>query len=1079
MKRLLEWTTTLWIVVLIAIGFVGESLRAQGTGTVVGAVQDASGAVVPGAEVSLINDRTAVERSASSDEQGRFQFPGMPVGNYHVESALSGFSRFVSEGFKLDVDTTRRVNVTLQVGEVTETVEVTDSVLQVDTEGSTLKETVGVRRIEELPLNGRNPLQLQLLVPGTTTGPGVPSLSANGGVSVNGSRGISNSYMLDGGDNNDPLSNSAAVVPNPDAVAEFTILTNNYEAEYGRNTGAVINVVTKSGTNEFHGTLYEFNRNDNFEARNFFATQASKLNRNQFGGTIGGPIVKNKTFFFFSDEAIRERQGATESRLTVPTPMERVGDFSMSNQRPNDPDTGSPFANDQIPITRIDPASLKFMDALIPLPNSANQRHIFNRPIALDGNQFMGRVDQFVSDKHRLFGRFFRDANTSEGTLVARLPSLMSAVDFETINLTANHTYTPSPNLMNTVQFTFGKSLVDRGPLPVAGGGEVGLGYQDLGINVERGATQDQVDEYGLVHHYRGQVTGFWNMQQNNLVAIDRKTFQYKDDATWIKGGHTIKFGGEYRTSNNDRVTANAVDLQYNFTGRFTDAAMGDFLIGRAASTLQRSLRINKARGRVFGMYVQDRWQLSSNVTLSLGLRYDPFIAFWDANFDPAQISVYRPGLQSTLFPTAPPGLLYGGDLNGEIARGGTPSDLNNFAPRFSIAWRPAPKTSIRTGYGVFYETPRFFQLTNFVNSPPFTVQVRLNDVQFSDPYAGKVNPYPFPGANNLAPDVLQNFEFLNPTGIGISIQDNFVSGYNQQWNFNIQHELADVLLTAAYVGSKASKLPTHQQINPALWRPGATAANTDSRRLDTNFQGISSFNTIGFSSYNALQLTANKRFGHGYTLLAHYTFAKTLDNASQDGGLPAQFSLDPASAKGLAEFHIRHRFVTSFLWELPSPVKSGPLNYVVGGWQANGIFTAQSGSPFDIIAGRDTAICRCGTTRPNLVGNPELSNGRSRAEQIQEFYNTDAFVRPDAGSFGDVGRNIMTGPSFWNIDFALFKNIPIKEAAEVEFRAEFFNFFNHANLFNPSGNISAGNRGQILGASAARVIQFGAKFIF
>lgn len=752
----------------------------QGTGTVIGFVQDATGAVAPSVGITLVNLDTGVVQSASSDEQGRFQFPRVAVGNYRLTAELSGFNRFVSENFKLDVDTTRRVNVELRVGDVTESVTVEGSVLRVDTEGSTLKETVDVRRVEELPLNGRNPLQLQLLIPGTNLGPGVPNLSENQGVSVNGARAISNNYMLDGGDNNDPLSNSAAVVPNPDAVAEFTIMTNNYDAEYGRNTGAVINVATKAGTNEFHGSLFEFHRNNIFDARQFFATQQGKLIRNQFGGSVGGPIAKNRTFFFFSNQVLRERRGATFSGLTVPTEAERGGDFSATARKPRDPSTGQLFPDARIPASRLDPASQNFLKTFIPLANAPNQRHIFNRVDNTDGSQLIGRVDHVLSEKHRLFVRAFRDTSLQEGERIAQIPNLLSKVDFQTMNAAVNHTFTPGANFMVSSQFTFGRSLVDRGPVPF-GGGE-GISYRDLGVNTPRAAPESQIQQYKLIPHYRGQVTGFWNLNQDNLVEIDRKTFQYKQDASLILGGHTLKFGGEYRGTRNDRVTANGVDPQFNFTGQFTDNAMADFLIGRAARMLQTSLRINALRGHAFAMYLQDKWQATQKLTISLGLRYEPFIPFNDVNFEPSQISVFRPGLQSTLFPTAPPGLLFGGDLNGQIPLGGTPSDWNNFAPRVSVAWRPFARTSIRAGYGIFYETPRFFTLSNFVNSPPFAMENTLNDVQFSNPYAGRINPFPFPGAANMSKEELRNFQFLRPLGFGLSIEDNFVAGYNSPW---------------------------------------------------------------------------------------------------------------------------------------------------------------------------------------------------------------------------------------------------------------------------------------------------------
>lgn len=1052
----------------ILSAFLSTNSFAQGTGAIAGVVEDETGAAIPGATVRAVNENTGIVSVTVSDTNGRFTFPRLLVGSYRIEAERESFRKFVTAGIKLDVDAAREARVVMQVGQVSETITVPGAVLQIETVGGALKEVVDQKRIEELPLNGRNALQLQLLIPGVNRAPGVPNLSANQGFSVNGARGLSNNYLLDGGDNNDPLGGSAAITPNPDALAEFSIHTNNFSAEFGRNMGGVINAVTKAGGNAFHGTLYEFIRNDALDARDFFALVKGKLRRNQFGGTIGGPIVRNHTFFFFSFEGLRERRGATFSSLVVPTAAERSGDFSASARKPNDPVTGQPFPNNRIPSSRFDPAAVKFLETFIPLPNSAGGGHIFNRPFNKDGDQWVARGDHQLTANQRLFARLMRDGSKELNT--AGVPLLQSDIKFVTWNVAVNHTYTISPRLLNSAQFTFGQSFIDRGPLPVGGGD--GVSYQSLGVKVNRGAPDP-----GLVPHYRGQVTGFWNLNQDNLVAIDRKTFQWLDQVTYTTGPHSFKFGGEYRRTSNDRITANLVDPQFFFTGRFTNNAFADFLLGRADRMEQGSLRNNQLRADAFSFYLQDDYKLTPRLTLTLGLRYDPFFPFRDVNVSPSQISVFRPGRQSTLFPTAPLGLVYGGDLDGEIPDGGSPPDWNNLAPRIALAWNPLKRTSVRAAYGIFYDTPRYFNLSNGVNSPPFSAQVRLNAVSFSDPYAGRVNPFPYTPPQTQSDR--EKIGFFLPAEIGLSVAPDLVAGYNQQWNLNIQHELqGDFIVTAAYVGSKGTHLPIVRQINPAIFRPGATVANIDQRRIYApNFASISSYDPIGFSTYNALQLTLNKRFSRGYTILANYTFGKTLDNSSQDA-FGGQNPLDPNADKGLAEFHRDHRVVTSFLWELPS-VGQGITRRLLGGWQLNGILTMESGSPFTVTSGRDVALSGTGTQRPNLVGNPHLDTGRPKSELIKQYFNTNAFRLPPEGSYGSLGRNTLAGPGFWNLDFAVFKKFTLREKAEIQFRTELFNALNHANLGTPESSLASARVGEILTASTARVIQFGLKVIF
>lgn len=1055
-------TRRLPLLILMIGLLVPADVFGQSTAEIRGVVQDESGGVVPGATVTVINELTGLERTAISDDGGRFNVPRLPVGSYRVEAELQGFRKFVTPAFRLDVEDIRQVTVVMVVGALAEAMTVAGTAATVETVGGTLSQIVDERRIRELPLNGRDPLQLQVLLPGVVQGNGFTTMQQQGGISVHGLRGISNNYMLDSGDNNDVLGGVAAIVPNPDALEEFTVQTSNFGAQYGRNMGAIINAVTKSGTNQFRGGVYDFVRHDALDAKQFFALQKGELKRSQYGGTLGGPIRRDRAFFFFAYQGLNERKGESRSNLVVPTQAERSGDFSQSSQKPRDPLTGQPFPNNQIPLARFDPAIVKFMDALIPVPNSSGGRYIYNAPNTKDGSQFMGRIDMQLTNQQRLFGRLFYDTNHTINT--AGLPLLNANVDFKTWNAAVNHTHILSSRLVNSAQFTYAKTDLDRGPLPVGDD----LNYQKLGVKVNYATADPGVK---LATMFRGGVSGYWDMNQDAYEPDDRPVVQLKDDVSYSRNGHVLKFGGEYRWSANNRTAANNNDPVFSFNGQYSGSPLADFLLGKAANVSQFSVRHNKGRAQTFAAYLQDDWEVRSRVTLSLGVRWEPFFAFYEV--DQPQ-PVFRPGMQSTLYPSAPLGLLYAGDPG--IPRGGHPTLWRNVAPRLAMAWSLNQKTSIRTAYGRFYDTARFFNFPKtLVFTPPYSVSRTTNDVQFSDPYAGKNNPFPY--LPPQTPQELASYQFSRPVRV-TSYPHDFSSGYAQQWNVSIQRELiGDLVLSAAYVGTKADDLPTTRQINPARYVPGATLATRQQNRLYPEFESISSFDPIGKSRYNGLELSAKKRFSRGYSILASYTLSKARDNASADDGFSAQDQLDPNDTWGLADTDQRHRVVASFMWELPSP-QAGAAKAVLGDWQFNGIITVSSGTPFSLSSGRDAAL-NFNTTRASVVGDPNLAADRSRAELIQRYYNADAFVIPATGTLGNTPRNFLIGPGARNVDLSLFRTFVVRKDFNVQARVEAFNAFNFVNLGNPRSNIGAANPGRIDTAGDARIMQFGLRMMF
>jgi len=1037
---------------------------AQATAEIRGTVQDDSGGVLPGVAITATNELTGVQRTTVSDGAGRFNLPSLAVGTYRLNAALQGFREFVASGVRLSAQDIRQINVVLAVGQITEAVTVTGAASEVKTVGGNLSAVVDEKRIQELPLNGRDPLQLQLLLPGVVQGTGSNRTSQEAPIAVHGLRGIANNYMLDGGDNNDPLMGVAAIVPNPDGLEEFTVQTSNFSAEFGRNMGAVVNAVTKSGTNRLKGSAFEFVRNDAFDARAFFATQKTELRRNQYGGTLGGPIVRDRTFFFASYGGLRETAGVTHN-IVVPTQAERMGDFSQSIQKPRDPLTNQVFPGNQIPSNRFDPAAVNVLNIFIPLPNQPAGRYIFNAPNRTNGDQVMVRGDHNLSARQRVYGRVFKDTNDVTNT--GGLPLIRNFINYTTWNAAVNHTSFLSSRLVSSAQFTFAESNFEVGGLPLEGAA-AGVTAQSLGIKINRGGfLPDGSDPPQLFPD--ANVTGYFSGGQEADQPRLRRTYQVKEDVSYSRNGHVMKFGGQYVRTVGLRTQDAAVDGNFTFNGQFSGNAYADFLLGRASAMTQGSVRKNNGRTRSVSAYVQDDWQVQPKVTLSLGLRWDPFFAFWD--LDQPQ-PVFRPGQKSTLFRSAPVGLLYAGDAGVPI--GGHPTLWNNYAPRVAAAWSINSKTSARVGYGIFYDSSRDFQgPSSLTFTPPYSVTNQVNIVQYSDPYATLPNPFPYrPPQSQAERDA---YTFFLPVRV-VSIADNEGGGHSHQWNVSVEREVAaQIVVTTAYVGSKGADMPLSREINPAIYVPGATLNNRQQNRIYPQFASINQQDPVGRSRYDGLELNANKRFSHGFTLVVNYTLARGLDNTSGDS-FTGQDPLHPDNEWGRADTNVTHRTVTSFLWQLPSP--DNPIaKAVFGGWQFNGIVTLRTGTPYSVSSGRDTQLS-FQNSRADLVGDPQPAANRPASELIAMYFNPAAFAVPATGTIGNTARNFLTGPGYKNADVSLFRGFTLRRT-QMQFRAEAFNAFNTVNLNNPVSNISSVTVGQITSSGPPRIMQFGLRMTF
>lgn len=1046
-----------WLLVLLL--FPAAALP-QGSVTIFGTVTDSSGGVVPGVTITATHARTGFTRQTISGDGGNYVLTQLPIGSYSLRAEFSGFKTFVQENIPVQVDENRQVQIVLSVGAPSESVTVAAEVAQVETRSGSLKEVVDSQRIVELPLNGRNPLQLQYLVAGSG-GRAAADQAQNESVSINGSRTNSNNYALDGGDNHDPYFNTPAVFPSPDALEEFSIQTNAYSADKGRNAGAFMNAVTRSGTNQFHGTLFEFVRNEIFNARNFFATTVPPFKRNQFGGTLGGPIRREKTFFFVAYQRTTERSAPGSTTATVLTSEQRKGDFSALGRPLRNPFGGN-FPNAIIPTNRLNPAALKFLDAFVPLPNREQGLYSFASQQRLDDDQVIGKIDHHFSSANHLSGRVLYNFN-DRAEATGNLPGFFAAIEYGNWNVAATDTHVFSPKLVNSVTFSFNK--IDRRQLSVVPGNKT---WNDFGAKFTRAFTADAPAGHDT------QLDGYFQAFSQFPLNHFRRSFQFSDALSLDRGRHFLKFGSDVRRSILDLQELFRGDPFMRFRATFTGDAAADFLLGRPTQIEQIAEDTNQPRATEWAFYAQDDWKLAPRLTLNLGLRWDPYYPFIDLNDGFSQV---RLGKQSTLFPNSPLGVLYAGDP--DIPRATIEKRLGNFGPRFGFAFDPtgSGRMSIRGGYGLFYSQIRQQAHNQISNNQPFSIKLTINNPPggIDDPYSQTGNPFPFTAPKTV--EARARYKFLTPLNM-TQWDPDFRNAVVQQWNLNLQRQFRQSYIgTIAYVGSKGNHLFLTNQLNPAIF--GAPGASVDARRsLFPVFSSITNQSSQGNSIYHSMQLTLNRRFSSGLTVLGNYTWSKLLDDASADGGSPANpFNL--RAERGLSNFDIAHRFVTSFIWQLPRFENLGLWRHLVGGWETNGIVQLESGRPFTVVSGRDNSGSAVNSDRADLVGNPYLDTGRSHGQLVSEYFARAAFGPNGVGTFGNAGRNIMRGPGNATVDFGVIKDFSIAERQRLQFRTEVFNLFNRVNLTNPNANQSAGTFARITSAGAPRVFQLAFKYVF
>ncbi|MBO0859221.1 MAG: TonB-dependent receptor [Chloracidobacterium sp.] len=1106
-------TTFSQYILPLLLFFLTEAVASgQGLGSIVGTVTDHSGAVIAGANVKATDPATGETREEKTNDQGYYVLASLKPATYNLSIRADGFSTSNQNGVTLLADQTATVNVSLNVGQTSESVTVSGEMPQVNTSNATMSEVVEQRRVVELPLNGRNAASLMLVVAGATPAPASGADQGNTKtfpeavlVSTNGSRQNQVSFRLDGANNNDLYTNVNQPFPFPDALQEFSVQTSNYGARYGGNAGGVVNIVTKSGTNEYHGDLFEFNRNPIFNARNFFASAGDVVKRNQFGGTLGGPVHipklyngKEKTFFFFGYQSTRIRNVGSTSSATVPTAAERAGDFSalLNASDPANPfhkviqindRNGNPIPGNKLLPSQMDPAAVA---ALKYLPVAGGTGTIlFSKPIVQDFDEYVARGDHSFSDRDRLNLRYFNDRFNSQGFL--DLTNYLKSQDTSTIiaqNALVGETHVFGAGAVNEFRASYSRETSNRGPAA----GSISLA--DLGVNIFQPSTGNTLE--GI------NVNGYFGIGQTDPAAFIRNQYNLSDDFTLVRGKHKISFGGAFILGQVLLRNQFRTSGQFTFTSDVTNDALASFMQGYVRTFIQGFGEFKDNYVNTYNLYLQDDYHVARRLTLNFGLRYDPFYP-WTEKFNRVQQfrpSDYAAGLRSKVYVNAPPGLMFVGDPG--VPKAGIGSSLDNFAPRVGFAYDITGdgKTSLRGGVGVFYDSIQNGIINNrFVDLTPFSPQFNVTTPPgtFSNPYLGFVNPYPapFPPPANAAfqpPDLVvtydpgHNHKYLTPTI------------YN--WNLSFERQLpGNWLIRAAYVASHGTHLLESVELNPAVYTPGNTKS-TDQRRAFQSYASIMQATQDINSNFNSAQFTVQKALSHGVTILASYTWSKSLDDlpvgqdittAGTGGGaspIPWNFPGRHQDDYGPSDFNHPHRFVMSYVWDLPKLAGGGALiRYVIGGWHWTGIVTAQSGGPFTVLAGKDQSQTGLGTDRANSTG--VSAYGGNACAGIKticvNYLNPAAFALPTIGALGNVGKNNLSGPSLFTWDTGIFKEFPfVSERVRLQFRAEFFNVLNRANFTSPANNsltpsLSSTGFGTIQNAGDPRVGQLALKLVF
>jgi Carboxypeptidase regulatory-like domain len=1134
-KRVATLPLTLAVIALLV-----PAMRAQqvAVSQLDGYVTDPSGQVIAGAQVKLTEVNLDQVHNATTDLTGHYAFPGLPAGQYRLEVSFSGFKTYIQKGIVLDAGNNRTQAVTLEVGSTTESIQVTANAAQVETKENSIAQLVDSQRMIDMPLNGRNPAQLLVLSGlASTTTPlgsdltGSKNIQGSNGsttASVAGSSANGVNYLLDGGDNNDAFSNVNLPIPFPDAVQEFNIQTSSLPAQYGLHPGGVVNIVTKSGSNAFHGDFFDFLRNGDLNARPKGTTVSSQpirdsLKRNQFGGTVGGRVIRDKLFFFGGYQGTRQRSNPSASTAYDPTAATLNGDFSvvdgakanggcLSAARQLKDPNGNPYPNNQIPVSTFDPAGLKFAKTYFPVSTNPCGNYLYGDPANNPDDQWIGRVDWNINSKNFFYGRYYIYDYYAEVVFENNnaLTTQAAPANWDrSQTMTLGETYTLSPTAVNAFHATFDRRRDNRASPSTL------FSPQSLGVNMF--INQSDYSQIA-VSSYSGGGFGV-GCGTCALANFDVNTYQVADDFTLIRGKHQIAFGFDGRKDQFNSYNYQQANGQFTFNGTYTGDGLADLLTGQFSGLTDGNVISDYIRQTPFALYVQDSFKATKHFSVNYGIRWEPSLPSYDKYGRGNQFSwpLFLQGWHSSVYPNAPAGLIFSGDQQDQYGKAFTASHWATFSPRLGLVWDPKGdgKQTLRAGFVLMHDTAELFYPERWTTNAPYVSSLTINSNEFgvgTDLFSNPFNGYVL---NGHAGDPFPGAAVFPTQGTYISIPGKLPVTYMMQWNLSYQRQIAtNWVVQANYLGNAGRDIWGSTDVNYAIPITGASTSNTNNRRLTylvnptlgQYYGDIQQTDPGGNSEYHALFLSAQHQWAHNFTVRANYTWSHCVsswDFSGELAGTQYQNPLNRAEGeRGNCGYDRRQNFVFSAVAQSPG-IGNAFAKAVTKNWQLSPIVSFGTGNPIQITSGKDVSLSGQSQDRPDVI-DPTLVHQVTQTGNAPMVFNPQAFVCADAlpaavaspgatanlspncpaataatAAFGDLGRFSVYGPGFINWDMALVRQFQFKERWKLDARADFFNIMNHANWNNPSTGLTSSTFGLVTGFSSPRIIQMALKLYF
>jgi hypothetical protein len=1065
-----------WMLTLLCISAIAQTVSVA---KISGVVTDASGSVIVGAEVTAKETDTGLTRAVKTGSDGSYNIFSLPVGRYSVQASMSNFGTEVRNGIVLQVDTNPTLNFMLSLGSVTQEVSVEAGAPLVETQSVGVGSVVDNQRINDLPLNGRHATDLITLAGASTPAPPAAFSSPRNyptvTVSVAGGSAAGIFFVMDGGDYNDPENNLNFPAPFPDVLQEFKVETSSVPAQFGSHSSGVVNLVTKSGTNKFHGDVFEYVRNYIFNARNYFATSRDSLKRNQFGGTIGGPILHDKLFFLggYQETIIRSNPASTISY--VPTAAMLSGNFTAAQNAGcfTAAPTGPLAGGTTIPSSSLSSVALAY-GKYLPSSTDPCGKITYAIPAPQSDRQALGRVDYSMSSRQLLFGRYFFARNSQPGPPLDNnaLNTAVGGVLNEVQSFVLGHTFTISSSIVNSFRGTLNRAVNQRVSVPF-------MSPTSFGVAI----TPQTTDYSAIVATPDFQI----GSSLANGAHFNTTTYQFADDVNLTRGAHNFQFGGSYlRVLLNDQSNQYS-NGQFTFSGQRTGLLLADFLLGLPSALTQNFVQQEGQREYVYAFYGQDSWKVNRHLLLNYGVRWEPWNPMTEIHghverFDQA---AFNAGITSKIYTNAPAGLSFPGDT-GFPGNALTNGSLNQVAPRIGLVYdRTGQGTEVwRAGYGTFFDRPTMYENTRVSTAPPFGNQTTVTNPSFSAPWA-------------TTPTYSGGDPFMTPPGINAAFPQAGVyvtypakthATTTQQWNLTFQKQPRNNLVfTISYIGNHTTHIWLSRESNAAVYIPGAsTTINTNQRRplyLENPAQGkyysnVYQLDDGGTGSYNGALFSLEKRYAHHYSFFANYTWSHCINDGEYYEAVGVELDYQNPNNRhadrGNCAADRRSAFNFSGVVGTPD-FENRWMKAIVSHWQVTAIVRAYSGDSFvPTTGGVDNALTGTSNQRPNVIGDWRVAHPGPNA-----WFNKNVFVPNTPGNYGDAPRGLIVGPRYTNSDMALFRSFPTFHDQSLTFRAEAFNVFNHTEFMDPIQTTNSSADGQIQSANDPRIMQLAMKYTF